>query len=123
MSGSFDLENIPVPTLEEGWEQDSTSLREAKFWDEYDDISKVKRNNTLLVHKTIGWLIPIALVFAFLGFLAMSGIYIWHLISRHDLRWLEAGELQNIHSMIFSSVVGGAIAILAKTYFAAPKED
>ncbi|RYG38882.1 MAG: hypothetical protein EON93_01160 [Burkholderiales bacterium] len=98
-------------------------MREAKFWDEYDDISKVKRNNTLLVHKTIGWLIPIALVFAFLGFLAMSGIYIWHLISRHDLRWLEAGELQNIHSMIFSSVVGGAIAILAKTYFAAPKED
>lgn len=94
------LPSIPDPELDEGWETDSTSLREVRYWDTYDGISAAKRNNTLVVHRTIGLLIPVALIFAFIGFLTLSGVYLWHLVARHDLRWLQPQELQNIHSMI-----------------------
>jgi hypothetical protein len=52
----------------------------------------------------------------------MCIVYVWHLLSQKSWRWLESAELQNIHSIIFSSVVGGAIALIAKTYFAEEKD-
>ncbi|MCW3849475.1 hypothetical protein OF829_19735 [Sphingomonas sp. LB-2] len=107
---------IPEPDTS-GADSDTLATQEEKGWSDYAAISKAKRNNTLLVHKTIGVLIPVALVVAFLGFLALGIVYVWHLVVPTGYRWLTSDELQHIHSMIFSSVVGGAIALVAKAYF------
>jgi len=113
--------DIPAPDPT-GSESDTLANQEVKNWPNYDEISSAKRHNQVLVHKTIGYLIPAALVVAFLCFLAMCLVYVWHLLSRPCWRWLAPAELQNIHSIIFSSVVGGAIALIAKTYFADEKD-
>src|SRR5688572_28107405 len=106
---------LPPPDLE-GYEEDSLSSREVKEWKRLDELSKARHENALAIHKTIKWLIPGALILGFLGFAALVGVYILHLILPVGERWLAPNEVQNIHSMIFSGVVGGAIALLAKMY-------
>lgn len=108
--------NIPSPNLE-GWEGDTLSEQEQKNWSRYDEISQAKHKNRLLIHKTVGLLVPAALIVAFLGFVAMAGVYVIHMLIPDSRHWLTDLELQRIHDLIFSSVVGGAIAIVARTYF------
>ncbi len=119
----FDDNQIPTPSLPEGWEDDFLSDAEEQYWLTYDDLSAAKKANKVAIHKTFKWIIPIAIGLAFLGFSAVLGVYVAHLIMPERLRWLSPDELQHIHSMIFSSVVGGAVAIFAKTYFLESKAD
>lgn len=118
-----ELLQIPDPDAS-GADTDTLATQEQKQWIDYDDLNNAKRNNTIVVHKTIGWLIPIALVFSFLMFLMLGAVYAAHLVLPDRCTatmgwcdWLSQNELQQIHSIIFSSVVGGAIALVAKTYF------
>lgn len=117
--------DIPTPLLKEGWEdEDFLSGAEELYWPQYDEISEARKANRLAIHKTLGWVIPIAISLAFLGFVALLGVYVLHLIIPAKERWLTPDELQHIHSMIFSSVVGGAVAVFAKTYFLdSPKDE
>lgn len=112
-----ELPDIPIPNLTEGWEDDFLSGAELHYWDKYDELSEAKKANRLAVHKAFGWIIPIAISLAFLGFAILLGVYVIHLIIPADYRWLSNDELQHIHSIVFSGVVGGAIAVFAKTYF------
>jgi len=114
---------IPTPHLPQGWEEDFLSGAEEHYWPKYDEISEARKANKLAIHKTLKWVIPIAISLAFLGFVALLGVYVIHLIIPLDRRWLLPDELQHIHSMIFSSVVGGAVAIFAKTYFLDTQKD
>ena len=109
---------IPEPDLTDlGWETDPLSLMEEDNWGELDDISKQKQQNELWIHKTIGCLIPAGLVVAFLMFILVLGVYVAHLIlPQQCCRWLPPEELANIHNMLFSGVVGGAVAIVARMY-------
>lgn len=109
------LPDLPSPDLE-GFEEDSLSGREEANWKQLRELSKARHDNALAIHKTIKWLIPGALILGFVGFTAMSGVYVLHLLLPVECRWLTPDEVQHIHSMIFSGVVGGAIALLAKTY-------
>jgi len=109
--------HIPTPSLPEGWEEDFLSGAEETYWEEYDEISEAKKANKLLIHKTLGFIIPVAIGLAFLGFVVLLGVYVVHLVIPANRRWLSSDELQHIHSMIFSSIVGGAVAVFAKTYF------
>lgn len=111
------LADIPTPELSQGWEEDFLSGAEQEYWPIYDEISEAKKANKLAIHKAFGWIIPIAISLAFIGFTLILGVYVLHLILPNYCRWLSEDELKHIHSMIFSSVVGGAIAIFAKTYF------
>jgi hypothetical protein len=119
----FDDDQIPTPSLPDGWEDDFLSDAEEQYWPTYDDLSAAKTANKLAIHKAFKWIIPIGIGLAFLGFSAVLGVYVAHLILPEHLRWLSSDELQHIHSMIFSSVVGGAVAIFAKTYFLEGKSD
>ncbi|MGV3769577.1 MAG: hypothetical protein ACO1NM_06065 [Sphingobium phenoxybenzoativorans] len=119
--GSFD--EIPTPSLPDGWEEDFLSDAEEQYWDRYDEISEAKKANKLVIHKTFGCILPIAIIMGFLAFAAVLGVYVVHLVIPDDRRWLKPEELQHIHSMIFSGVVGGAIAVFAKTYFLDKKGD
>ena len=110
-------DDIPTPTFPEGWEEDFLSGAEEQYWDRYDTLSEAKKANKLKIHRAFGWIIPIAIGLAFFAFAVVLGVYILHLVLPVYCRWLSPDELQHIHSMIFSSVVGGAIAIFAKTYF------
>jgi hypothetical protein len=114
---------IPTPVLSQGWEEDFLSEAEVQYWDRYDEISEAKKANKLAIHKAFGWIIPIGITLAFIAFAIVLGVYIAHLVLPADCRWLSNDELQHIHSMVFSSVVGGAIAIFAKTYFLDEKKD
>ena len=118
-----DTFGIPTPELSAGWEDDFLGAAEEEFWDRYDEISEAKKANKLAIHRTIGWVIPIAISLAVLGFVALLGVYVAHLVLAERFRWLSPDELQHIHSMIFSSVVGGAVAIFAKTYFLDSPDD
>jgi len=109
--------DVPPPDLAEGWTGDSLSSMEEEYWPDYDEISAQKKWNTLLIHKAFGWIIPSAITLAFVFFTVVLGVYIAHLILPASMRWLTAEELKDIHSMLFSGVVGGAIAVAAKTYF------
>jgi hypothetical protein len=116
-------EDIPTPELSEGWEDDFLSEAEALYWPKYDEISEARKANKLAIHRTLGCVIPVAIALAFIGFVALLGVYVAHLIIPAEHRWLTPDELQHIHSMIFSSVVGGAVAVFAKTYFLDSKDD
>lgn len=91
-------------------------------WADLDAISKQKKWNQLYVHRTFGFIIPTAIVISFILFLIVLSVYVIHLIIRHDYRWLSPDELQHIHAMLFSGVVGGAIAVAARIYFLEPKD-
>jgi hypothetical protein len=108
---------IPPPNLSGGWAGDSLSSIEEEHWEDYDEISAQKKWNTLLIHKAFGWIIPIAITLAFVFFTVVLGVYIAHLVLPDSRRWLTPEELKDIHSMLFSGVVGGAIAVAAKAYF------
>lgn len=117
-----DLPELPTLDLK-GFEGDSLKGREETNWKRLDELSQARHSNALAIHKTIRFLIPAGLVVGFLGFLALSIVYILHLTLPDDRRWLLADEVQHIHSMIFSGVVGGAIALLAKMYLGDIKKD
>jgi hypothetical protein len=112
-----DLPEIQTPILTEGWEEDFLVGAEEQFWPEYDEISEAKKQTRLAIHKAFGWIIPIAIILAFVGFAIVLAIYLLHLIIPTNWRWLTQDELSHIHSIVFSGVVGGAAAIFAKTYF------
>ncbi len=116
------LPELPAPDLE-GFADDSMSGREEDNWKRLEELSRAKHDNALAIHKTIKWLIPCALILGFLGFASMSLVYVSHLLLPLDLRWLTEDELKHIHSMIFSGVVGAAIALLAKLYLGEPNGD
>ena len=109
--------DIPGPDLEVGWESDTLSSLEEDNWEELDDISKQKKWNKWAIHKTLGCIIPAAIAIAFILFVIALIVYVAHLLIPDVSRWLTEDELSHIHSMIFSGVVGGAIAIAARTYF------
>lgn len=114
---------IPDPDLPPDWQDGDVGKAEESVWVGYDEIVEAKKANKLAIHKAFKWIIPAAIILAFLGFVLLLGAYLIHLIIPADRRWLTAAELQHIHNMIFSSVVGGALAIFAKTYFIdAPKD-
>lgn len=121
--GEIESSEIPTPVLSQGWEEDFLSGAEEQYWDRYDEISEAKKANKLAIHKAFGWIIPIAIGLGFLAFSLVLSVYILHLILPESRRWLSSDELQHIHSMIFSSVVGGAIAIFAKAYFLDDKAE
>jgi hypothetical protein len=112
----FDALLIPDPELDAGWEYDVASQKEEEYWDKLDTISAQKKRNELSIHKTIGCIVPVAIGTAFLQFLVVLGVYVAHLILPTGQRWLTADELSHIHNMLFSGVVGGAIAIVARMY-------
>ena len=120
MADEDDQFNLPQPDLR-GFEEDSQADREVENWKRLDQLSKAKHDNTLAIHKTVKFLIPAALVVGFLAFTSLAVIYVLHLLLPVACRWLSPDEVQHIHSMIFSGVVGGAVAILAKMYLADPK--
>ena len=108
--------DIPSPEFEPDWESDFLSTQEAEHWDDLDDLSKQKKTNELYVHKTLGCLFPAGIAIAFILFLIVLGVYVSHLLLPAAYRWLEPDELVHIHNMLFSGVVGGAIAIVARMY-------
>lgn len=116
MAGGDDL-NIPTPDLDGEWETDVASQMEVDNWDDLDDISKAKKATSLAIHKVFNWIIPIAISLAFSIFVIVLGVYVAHLVLPAKCRWLTADELQHIHNMLFSGVVGGAVAVGARTYF------
>lgn len=116
------IPDLPTPNLE-GFEEDSLHGREEANWKQLRELSKARHDNALTIHKTIKWLIPGALILGFLGFTSLAIIYILHLLLPVNLRWLKPDEVHHIHSMIFSGVVGGAIAILAKIYLGDVRKD
>jgi hypothetical protein len=109
-------DSIPEPALEVGWEQDATSQREAQYWDEYDEVGFQNRSNTVKIHKAIGWCIPIAIIFAFVCFLVASGVYLAHIVLPASCRWLTDPELDQLHTILFSGIVGAAVTQAARTY-------
>ncbi len=113
--GDFSFE-IPDPELDQGWEYDVASQKEEEYWPILDQVSAQKKHNELNIHKTIGCIIPVALVIAFAIFLVVLGVYVAHLVLPTGSRWLTADEIAHIHNMIFSGVVGGAVAILTRMY-------
>lgn len=117
MSEDFDLTTIPSPELDEGWETDVLSSKEEEYWPEYDEISAQKKATALAIHRVFGWIIPTAISLAFIFFIVVLAVYVAHLLMPDQMRWLTPDEIQHIHSMLFSGVVGGAIAVAAKTYF------
>lgn len=117
-----ELPDLPAPDLA-GLTEDSLFGHEEANWKRLDELSKAKHDNALAIHKTIKWLIPSALILGFLGFAALSLIYLAHILLPCEWRWLSADEVQHIHSMIFSGVVGGAVALLAKMYLGDFKKD
>jgi hypothetical protein len=116
-------QEIPTPSLPEGWDGDFLSDAEAQYWGQYDEISEARKANKLVVHRVFRWIIPLAIGSAFLAFSVVLGVYVAHLVLPSRLRWLTPEELQQIHNMIFSSVVGGAVAIFGKTYFLDSSDD
>lgn len=117
-AGNGDPEEIqiPEPELDEGWQYDVASQKEEEYWPILDTVSAQKKHNELNIHKTIGCIVPVALVIAFAIFLIVLGVYVAHLVLPPASRWLSADELSHIHNMIFSGVVGGAVAIVARMY-------
>jgi len=109
-------DDIPAPTLEAGWEQDSTSTREEEHWGELDDLSKQQKKNELAFHRALGWCIPIAIIVAFTLFLSSILIYLIHVLAPPYWRWLSPDEIQHLHNMIFSSIVGGAVTEGVRSY-------
>ncbi|MFM9978769.1 MAG: hypothetical protein ACKVOP_12085 [Sphingomonadaceae bacterium] len=99
------------------------SGREETQWKHLRELSSARHDNALAIHKTIKWLIPSALILGFFCFGSLAVIYVLHLVLPPDRRWLSPDEVHHIHSMIFSGVVGGAVAILAKMYLGDAKKD
>lgn len=116
------LPDLPVPNLE-GFEDDSLSGREESNWKRLDELSKARHDNAIAIHKTVKILIPAGLVIAFTLFLTLAVVYVVHLLVPEDSRWLTDDEVQHIHSMVFSSVVGGAAALLGKMYLGKSNKD
>lgn len=116
-------EDIPDPVIPDDWEPDARGADEEQGWSRYEALAEAKHANKLAIHKVFRWIIPIAISLAFLGFTILLGVYLAHLVLPHYCRWLTPDEVQHIHSMIFSSVVGGAVAIFAKTYFIDQPKD
>ena len=116
MAEGVELE-IPDPDIDADWETDVTSQMEEDNWGELDEISKAKKATSLAIHKVFSWIIPIAISLAFLLFVIVLGVYVAHLVMPTHRRWLTPDELQHIHNMLFSGVVGGAVAVGARTYF------
>jgi hypothetical protein len=116
------IPELPSPDLE-GFEDDSLKGREEANWKQLQELSSARHDNAIAIHKTIRWLIPSALILGFLGFASLSVIYVLHLLLPSERRWLSADEVHHIHSMIFSGIVGGAIAILAKMYLGDVRKD
>lgn len=112
-----EADDIPDPEFPPEWQEDAPSTAEESAWTKYDEISEARKANKLSIHKAFKWIIPIAIILAFLGFVILLGVYLANLVLPLRCRWLEPDELQHIHNMVFSSVVGGAVAIFAKTYF------
>jgi hypothetical protein len=108
--------DIPEPDLKDS-EQDIASVMEDKNWDNLDEISKAKKTTSRRIHEVFSWIVPIAISLTFLFFVIVLGVYVAHLILPLRLRWLTSDELQHIHNMIFSGVVGGAVTVGARTYF------
>ncbi|CDO34811.1 exported hypothetical protein [Novosphingobium sp. KN65.2] len=74
----------------------------------------------MMIHKTVKWIIPTMLILGALMFLAMSGVYVAQILLPERCRWLSPEEIQQLHSILFSSFVGGAIALAGKTYLDTP---
>ena len=115
-AGEPDQIEIPDPLLDDGWEYDIASQKEEEYWDDLDRISAQKKRNELGIHKTIGLIVPIAICVAFILFLVVLCVYVAHLILPTTQRWLTSDELTHMHNMLFSGVVGGAVAIVARVY-------
>lgn len=121
-SSNSQIPTLPTPDFE-GFEEDSLSGREEANWKRLEDLSKARHSNALAIHKTIKFLIPAGLIAGFAAFVTLLGAYVLHLVLPAANRWLLPEEVQHIHSMIFSGVVGGAVALLAKMYLGNVKKD
>jgi hypothetical protein len=115
VSGEFNIPELPEPDVTEVF-GDQKAQQEVEHWDDYERISRQRNSNTLLVHKTIGWCVPVAIILAVGLFFLAVGIYVYHILSPVGWRWLPAAELDHLHNMIFSGVVGGAVATAARVY-------
>lgn len=116
MTDGFDPNDIPQPDLGTGWEDDSTSAREERYWGDYEKVTRIKNNNTANIHRVIGWCIPVAIVSSFTGFLVIAAVYIVHIVGPICWRWLSTEEVDAIHNMLFSGVVGAAVTQGTRIY-------
>jgi hypothetical protein len=112
----FDTSQIPDPVLEAGWENDPTSARELQDWDNLDKLSRQKKENVLKFHRALGWCIPVAMALAFAGLAVSAIVYLIHVIGPGGWRWLSPDEVQHLHNMLFSGVVGAALAEWVRHY-------
>lgn len=116
MPTDIEPNDIPTPVLEQGWEHDTASAREFENWDQLDKLSRQKRENQLAFHKALGWCIPAAIIAAFVGLLISAVVYLAHVLGPPTARWLTADEVQHLHSMLFSGIVGAALAEAVRHY-------
>lgn len=68
----------------------------------------------LAVHKALLWLVPATVILAFTLFWIGVVIYAVHMFSPWG--WLQPQQLQDLHTVLFSSVVGAVVAQGIKRY-------
>ena len=112
----IDPSEIPTPVLEEDWEDDPNSGFEVENWDRLDRLSRQKKENELRFHRALGCCIPIAIGLTFVGLAASVIIYLVHMLGPDSMRWLSAEEIQRLHDMLFSGVVGAALTETVRRY-------
>ena len=111
---------VPAPVLEPDWQDDPVSNFELENWDRLDRLSRQKKENELRFHKALGCCIPIAIALAFVGLAAALVVYLVHMLGPPSWRWLSADEVQHLHNMLFSGVVGAALAEAVRHYMKKP---
>lgn len=98
---------------------DATSKREEEHWPNLDRLSKQRKLNALAFHRALGWCIPLAILTAFLALLSAVIIYLLHILGPVSWRWLTADEIQHLHNMLFSGLIGAALAETIRKYMKA----
>jgi hypothetical protein len=93
---------------------DSAAKMESAEFGRLAEIEGAKHAVKLAVHKTLSWLVPLSVILAFVLFWVGVVVYAIHLFTPYG--WLKPVQLQDLHTILFSSVIGAVVAQGIKRY-------
>jgi hypothetical protein len=106
-----------VKPPEEGLEAeaagDATAGMESRNFDRLDEIESAKHAVKIAVHRALAWLVPLSVGFAFVLF--WIGIIVYAFMFT-NYGWLPEVRLQELRTILFSSVLGAIVAKGIKNY-------
>ena len=97
-------------------ETDSQAGSESSNFIRLDEIEHAKKRVKMAVHRILAWLVPCSVALAFLLFWIGVGIYSIHMATPYS--WLTPEQVQELRTILFSSVLGAVVSQGIKHYLA-----